>query len=83
MWLLYLRFDNEGKVETHHVTAANKAEADSVLKLASQHGLTASSKLVEYAFFYMRGTVKPKEVPNSHFYKRPEFLDKWRAAESK
>ena len=82
MWLVYLRFDNENKVETYHVTAANREEADHVLRLANLHGLTASSKLVEHAFFYTERNVKPKQVPSFHFYKQLDFLSKWNDVES-
>jgi hypothetical protein len=42
--------------------------------------LKRTEKLVEYAFFYARGTMKPKHVPNFHFYKQAEFEGKWKAA---
>ncbi|MCA9926361.1 MAG: hypothetical protein KC421_28530 [Anaerolineales bacterium] len=78
MWLIYLRFDDNGHVKTYHVTGENKRRIDSILAMAEQHGLTKAEKLVEYAFFYARGTMKPKHVPNFHFYKWPEFEERWR-----
>ncbi|MCC6606093.1 MAG: hypothetical protein IT327_23000 [Anaerolineae bacterium] len=45
--------------------------------MAQKHGLSKSEWLVEYAYFYARGTMKPKHVPNFHFYKWPEFEQKW------
>ena len=77
MWLVYLRFDDNGQVKTYHVTAENKRRVDSIFAMAEQHGLTKSEKLVEYAFFYARATTHPKHVPNFHFYKWPEFEEKW------
>ena len=79
MWLVYLRFDDQGVVKTYHVTAENKRTVDEIFKLAEQHGLNATEKLVEYAFFYARGVMKPKHVPNFHFYKQQEFVEKWQA----
>ena len=80
MWLVYLRFDDNGQVKTYHVTAENKKVVDETINLAEQHGLKLSEKLVEYAFFYARGTMKPKHVPNFHFYKQAEFVRRWQAA---
>jgi hypothetical protein len=80
MWLVYLRFDDQGQVKTYHVTAENKKAVDEIYALAEQHGLKMTEKLVEYAFFYARGTMKPKHVPNFHFYKQAEFEGKWKAA---
>ena len=78
MWLVYLRFDDNGQVKTYHVTAENKRRVDSIFAMAEQHGLSKSEKLAEYAFFYARGTMHPKHVPNFHFYKWSEFEEKWR-----
>ena len=77
MWLIYLRFDDQCVVKTYHVTAGNKKGVDEIFALAEQHGLTATSRLVEYAFFYANGTMKPKHVPNFHFYNQREFTEKW------
>jgi hypothetical protein len=77
MWLVYLRFDHENEIKTYHVTAGNKAEAENVLALAEKRGLSATSKLVEYAIFYARATIKPKHVPNFHFYTHKEFISRW------
>ncbi|MCI0397428.1 MAG: hypothetical protein L0322_21175 [Chloroflexi bacterium] len=77
MWLVYLRFDDQGKVKTYHVTAENEAAVKSLYRLAEQHGLTPTERLVEYAFFYAHATVKPKQVPNFHFYKKDDFISRW------
>lgn len=81
MWLVYLRFDDKGEVQTCHVTAANKTTVDHIYDLAAQHGFSRTARLVEYAFFYARGTMKPKHVPNFHFYNKDEFINHWQNAE--
>ena len=77
MWLVYLRFDDQGAVRTYHVTVANERAVKELYALAEQHGLTETEQLVEYAFLYTRGTVKPKQVPNFHFYKGEDFTRRW------
>lgn len=77
MWLLSFLFEDQGQVKSYHVTARNKVEADQVFKLAEERGLSATARLVEYAVFYTRGTVKPKAVPNFHFYRGSEFEERW------
>ena len=77
MWLIYLRFDNDGETNTYHVRTRNYDEVKSILQIAEQHGLAPRSKLIEYAYFYSHGTIKPKHVPNFHFYEQHEFLDRW------
>jgi hypothetical protein len=80
MWLLFFLFEDKGEVKTYHVTARNKVEADHVFELAEQRGMSNTAKLVEYAIFYTRGTVKPKSVPNFHFYRAGEFEERWQQA---
>jgi hypothetical protein len=84
MWLLYLRFDDNGSVKTYHVRTGSKRDVQQFLACAEKHGLTASEKLVEYAAFSVSGTIKlkPMLVPNFHFYDHQDFLDRWRAVES-
>ena len=82
MWLAYLRFDDNGEVKTYHITAPNKKTVDAVFAMADQHGLANLAKLVEYAFIYARGTMKPKHVPNFHFYTAAEFTERWEKAAS-
>ncbi|MBE7550401.1 MAG: hypothetical protein HS126_04895 [Anaerolineales bacterium] len=77
MWLVYLRFDDNNEIKTYHVTEINKIEAEKILALAEKHGLSATSKLVKYAIFYAHATIKPKHVPNFHFYKGNEFTSRW------
>lgn len=82
MWLVYLRFDDNKEIKTYHVTAGNKIEAKKILALAEKRGLNAPSKLVEYAIFYAHATIKPKHVPNFHFYKDSEFISRWEKGEA-
>lgn len=82
MWLVYLRFDDNNEIKTYHVTEINKIEAEKILALAEKHGLSATSKLVEYAIFYAHATIKPKHVPNFHFYKGSEFTSRWEKVEA-
>lgn len=77
MWLVYLRFNNGSDIKTYHVTASNKIEADNLLALAEKRGFSTTSKLVEYAIFYAHATIKPKHVPNFHFYTHKEFISRW------
>lgn len=81
MWLVYLRFDDNGQVKAYHVTAENKKGVDAIFAMAEQRGLSPTEKLIEYAFFYARGTMKPKHVPNFHFYSRQEFVERWQQVE--
>lgn len=81
MWLLYLRFDDNGLIKTYHVRTGSKADVHDLLTLAEQHGLTPTAKLVEYAAFAVSGTIKlkPMLVPNFHFYLHSEFVERWNA----
>ncbi|MEM7112048.1 MAG: hypothetical protein AAF614_06420 [Chloroflexota bacterium] len=76
MWLIYLRFDVAGQVLTYHITASTKKEVDAVCAIAEQYGPAKSARLVELAYFYARGTIKPKHVPNFHFFKAAEFIER-------
>jgi hypothetical protein len=83
MWLVYFRFDDQGEVRTYHVRTGNKTDVQELLDHAERHGLTPTSRLVEYAAFIVSGTIKlkPMIVPNFHFYEHADFLERWRAAE--
>jgi hypothetical protein len=81
MWLIYLRFEDGKETKTYHVTADNKIEAEKILALAEKRGLTSTSKLVEYANFYSQRMIKPKHVPNFHFYKDSDFTSRWEKVE--
>lgn len=77
MWLLYLQFEENGRVKTYHVTARNKLAVTQLYQMAEQHGLSPQARLVEYAIFYTRGTIKAKAAPNFHFYNQEEFTERW------
>jgi hypothetical protein len=84
MWLLYLRFDDNGVAKTYHVRTGSKRDVQDFLTMAEKHGLTASEKLVEYAAFSVSGTIKlkPMLVPNFHFYDHYDFLARWQAVDA-
>ncbi len=83
MWLVYFRFDDRGEAKTFHVRTGSKADVDGLLSLAERHGLTPTSKLVEYATFLVSGTIKlkPMIAPNFHFYLDEAFAARWKAAD--
>ena len=81
MWLVYLPFDDQGQVQTYHMTAENKTAVDHIYRLAEQHGLSQTARLEEYAFIYARGTMKPNHVLNFHFYSKSEFIERWQKVE--
>lgn len=54
--------------------AGSKVDVDKLLAIAEKRGVSAASKLVEYDVFYASGTIKPKHVPNFHFYKNIEAI---------
>src|SRR5437867_1715039 len=83
MWLVYLRFDDQGQVKTYHVRTSSKDDVTALIALAEKHGLTTTAKLVEYAAFIVSGTIKlkPMIVPNFHFYLDEDFLAKWKEAD--
>ena len=73
MWLVYLRFEGSARTKGGHVTCGNKQEADQLLERAKRPDASfPGSKLVEYAFFYCRGTIKLKVAPTSP---EPVFAD--------
>lgn len=83
MWLVYLRFDDGGQVKTYHIRTYSKNDVTDLIARAERHGLTPTSKLVEYAAFITSGTIKlkPMIVPNFHFYQHEEFIERWEAVE--
>lgn len=83
MWLVYLRFDDQGQVKTYHIRTGSKDGVDALFALAEKHGLTTTAKLIEYAAFITSGSIKlkPMIVPNFHFYLDEDFLAKWKEAD--
>jgi hypothetical protein len=79
MWLVYLRFDDQGVVRTYHIRTGSRADVDAILTLAEQRGLAPTAKLVEYAAFMVSGTIKlkPMLVPNFHFYAHADVVRRW------
>jgi len=60
MWLVYLRFDDQGKARTYHFRTSSKADVQEIVKLAEKRGLTKTAKLEEYAAFYTSGSINLK-----------------------
>lgn len=66
MWLVYLRFEGAGRTKVGHVRAANKQEAEQLVERARHRGASfPDSTLMEYGFFYSRGTIHFKVPPTS------------------
>jgi hypothetical protein len=84
MWLLYLRFDDQGQVKTYHIRTGSKSDIEYLLSLAEKHGLSSTAKLVEYAAFIVSGTIKlkPMIVPNFHFYLHNDFINRWKEVDN-
>lgn len=84
MWLIYLRYDDKGEVDTYHLLAGNKKSVDKMIQKAQCHGVTKAAKLVEYAAFYTSGTIKRKLaiVPNFHFGEESRFWERWEEVEA-
>ncbi len=83
MWMVYLRFDDQGEVKTYHVGAGNKESADQVINMAEQRGLTPASQLIEYAVFHSQRNIYPKHVPNFHYYELGDFSKRWETGAQK
>ena len=81
MWLLYLRFDDQGQVVTMHMECSSQRQAKEVLEHAKQHGLTPTARLVEYALFNSTKRIYAHTVPNFHIYSPWEFLEGWKRVE--
>jgi hypothetical protein len=79
MWLVFLRFADQGEVVTTHVRTSNKKGVEDIVKHAEQHGFTPTSRLVEYIGFYASGTIKLPQ-PNSKVQDHAEFLRRWEMA---
>lgn len=84
MWLVYLRYEDQEKVDTYHLLAGNKKYVDEILRKAQLHGVTKTAELVEYAAFYTSGTIKKKLaiVPNFHFDEESRFFERWETIEA-
>jgi hypothetical protein len=76
MWLVYLRFDDEGQVVTTHVRTSNKSRVQDIIGRAKRHGFTSTARLVDYMAFYSSGTIK-RPQPSSGFLEHGEFLSMW------
>ena len=82
MWLLYLRFEDIGGVTTYHVRAATRVAVADLLALAQLRGLTPTARLTEYATFYARTLIRPKQSPPLHVYDEADFRREWKRAQT-
>jgi hypothetical protein len=66
MWLVYLRFEGNGRTKVGHIRCANKEDAQAVVERGRKPDASfEGSQLVEYAFFYAHGTIHVKVAPTS------------------
>jgi hypothetical protein len=73
MWLVYLRFEANGRTKVGHVRCSNRQEADAIVERGRKSGASfEGSQLVEYALFYAHGTIHQKVAPTSP---EPVFAD--------
>jgi hypothetical protein len=78
---LYLRFEDRGGVSTtYHVRAATRVAVADLLSLAQLRGLTPTARLAEYATFYARTLIRPKQTPPLHVYEEADFRREWKRA---
>lgn len=79
-WLLYLRFDDGGMVQTYHMATSSKAAVQELMRLAQQRGFTPSARLVESAAFSV-GHMKRTRVQTdpSQFFEHAQFVERWKA----
>ena len=79
--LLYLRFDDEGKIVTMHIVCGGvlgaRVSVRECLDMAEKRGFTPTQKLQEYAYFHVGGVVKKAVTPNFHFYYSEKFKGRW------
>ena len=83
LYPLYLRFDDQGTVQTCHVCTGSEADVKEILRLAQQHGLTLTAHLVESAAFSV-GYVKRRRVraDPTQFFEHAGFVARWKAVAS-
>lgn len=66
MWLVYLRFDGDGRTKVGHVRCGNKQEAIAAVEKAREPGASFDgSRLTEYALYYAHGAIHEKVAPTA------------------
>jgi hypothetical protein len=66
MWLVYLRFDGNGRTKGGHVRCPNELEARAAVERAQKPDASfESSRLTEYALYYSHATIREKVAPTS------------------
>jgi hypothetical protein len=66
MWLVYLRFDGNGRTKVGHVRCPNEVEARAAVEKAQKPDASfEGSRLTEYALYYAHATIHEKVAPTS------------------
>jgi hypothetical protein len=81
MWLLYLQFDDKGQILVWHVRCRLKRDAEAVLQMARQHGLTVTATLTEYALFRAGLTIQGYWIKNDRYLMDDDFRRLWQRVE--
>ena len=76
MWLLYLRYDADGVVDTFHVLVDRKGHVPDLIAFAEAHPPRTGARLVEYAVFSSTRTIFVREAPNYHAYTMVGFRNR-------
>lgn len=79
MWLLFLQFDDFGRTVVMHVRCLRRDDVDTVLGMASQHGLVRTAYLTHYAVFSAASRIQPVIGVQVPYYDAPTFQQQWRA----
>lgn len=82
MWLVYLRFDDQGSVKTYHIRVPDQRSVKDLMACAEQRGLSSTARLEEYAIFSSGRTIQARTQPNFHFYLYEDWMERWKAISS-
>jgi hypothetical protein len=77
-----VRFDDPGQGVPRSIYCASLVAAQQTQRLAAQHGLTATARLVAYARSRSGSTIQPRTVPNFHSMHAAQFQERWNAVTS-
>jgi hypothetical protein len=62
MWLVFMKFEGQGRCRTAHVTAGSKAVAKIIVDRALHQDGDDGLRLSEYTLFYAHATIHQKET---------------------
>jgi hypothetical protein len=62
MWLVFMKFEGQGRCRTVHVTAGSKAGAKIMVDRALHQDGDDGLRLSEYTLFYAQATIHQKET---------------------